>query len=168
MVGADDHALPGDGPAAQQFVAAVPATVRECPQRAVLTAGEQDTPGAGRFRAQITGGGNLGAAAYAGPAAAEEMLLLPGEHRRIDIGGAGQHPALPERAQGVRQGGRVHRGIRVQRLTDHTVKSRHPLDGCPAGQAALSRDAFPRKRAPAFPRKRASAPLPWAVAGCRR
>jgi hypothetical protein len=50
-----------------------------------------------------------------------------------------QHPALPERAQRVRQGGRVKRGRRVHRLTDHTVKSK-------ARPERVSSAAFPRKR----------------------
>ena len=105
-------------------MAAVPAGVRERPQRAVLVPGEQHAPGADLLRPQVTRGGDLGAAADAQPAATEEVLLLPLEHRWIDVGGAGQHPALAERAQRVRHGGRVKRGRRPHGLTDHTVKDR--------------------------------------------
>ena len=137
--------LLGGRPAGQQFVAPVPAGVRERVQHAVLAAGEQDAPGAGRFRAHVTGAGHLAAAAHAHPAAAEEVPLLPGEDRWIDVGGAGQHPALPERAQGLRQGGGVERGRRARSLTDHTVKPKQRAAWCPV---SVRRSGYPDRGHP--------------------
>ncbi len=131
VIGADDHLLLGGGPARQQLMTTVPAAVRERMRRAVLRPGEQDAPGAHALGAHVAGAGHLAAAAHAHPATAEHVSLLPGEDRRVDVGGAGQHPAFPERPQGLCHRGGVERGRRVHRLTDHTVKPKQRATRCP-------------------------------------
>ena len=53
------------------------------------------------LRTLVAGLGQLIAARHAHPAAAEEMPLLPAEHRGVDVRGPRQHPALPERPERV-------------------------------------------------------------------
>ena len=88
--------------ARQQFVAAVPAGVGEGVHGAVLVAGQQHAAGADGHRALRAGLGQVGGVADADPRR-EDVALLPGEHRRIDVRRAGQHPGLAELAQRGRE-----------------------------------------------------------------
>src|SRR5262249_9707434 len=89
--------------------------------------------------ALITRVGDLVAAADAHSAApAEEMPLFSLEHGRIGISRAGQHPALAERPERLRERRPVERGWRHACradplvLTDHTVNARRRAAECPA------------------------------------
>ncbi len=136
VVRADDHALGGSSAARQQLMTAVPAGVREGVQDAVVVPGQQHAADARCLGALVTGVSDLVAAADAHPAAAEEVPLLPLEHGRIGVGGAGQHPALAERAERLGQSRRVERdGGRVvlahhTLLTDHTVNAKRRAAEC--------------------------------------
>ncbi len=80
-------------------MAAVPTGVRERMDRAVAVPGQQDAPEASALSSLVAGVRQLVAATDAQPAAAEKVLSFPLEHGFVDIGGAGEHPALTERQQ---------------------------------------------------------------------
>ncbi len=138
MIRADDRVPLRSGAAGQQFMATVPAGVGEGAQFAVVAAHEQHAALADRLGPLISGLRYLRAMTDAIPSAGEEVLLFPGEYRRVDIGGPRQHPALAKRLQGLSEAGRVDRSSGNTRnsgqngLTDHTVKSRQPWTACPA------------------------------------
>ena len=143
VVRADDDAGLRGGAAGQQLVPAVAAEVGERAQRAVVAADDEHAALADRLGPHVPGGRGLGTASHAHPAAAEEVLPLPGEHVRAHVGGAGQHPAAAERPQRFLHGGLIERGGRADRrgggrrsgggkvLTDHTVKDRRGGAACP-------------------------------------
>ena len=120
-------------------MAPVTAGVGERVEHPVLVAGQQDAARAERLGAHVARTGHLVTAAGIDPAAAKHVLLLPLEHRLIDVGGPGQHPAFPERPQGLRHGGRVKRGRGAHRLTDHTVKPKRRGGGVCQAVAAWHR-----------------------------
>src|SRR5262249_55510651 len=136
VIRADDHLLPGGGAALEQFMPPVPAAVRERVQHAFLAACQQHAAGTGRLGAQVPGFWELVTPAHAHPAAAEEVPLLPPENLRVYVGGARQHPALPERQKGGGQSAGIERRGRVRGLTDHTVKAKR--DRVPVSSAAAS------------------------------
>jgi hypothetical protein len=113
---------------------AVTARVRERVDRASVVSGQQHAPGADPLGALVAGVRDLVAATHAQPAAAEEVLKLPLEHSLIHVGGAGEHPALAERAQRLSERCWVERSERWRRaqiLTDHTVKNKWEVKVCP-------------------------------------
>ena len=79
---------------------AMAAAVRERPQLAVLAADQQHAALAGGLGALVARLGQLVAARHAHPPAAQEVPLLPVEHRGVDVRRPRQHPAFPERPQG--------------------------------------------------------------------
>ena len=133
VVGADDHLLLGGRAARQQLVPPVAARVRERVQHALVVADQQHAALADRLRPLVARPGYLVAASHAHPAAAEEMSLLPREHGRVHIGGAGEHAALAEGCQRRGERGLVDGGGGSRRLTDHTVKAMRGPAWCPAG-----------------------------------
>ena len=164
VVRADDRVALGRGPAGQQLVAAMAAGVGERVQHAIVVAGEQHAPGADRLGPLVARLGQLGAEPDAGPAGAEEMLLLPREHRRIHVGRAGQHHGFAEGLQRPCEVGRVDGGSRKPCLTDHTVKGRRDTSRCPEPRCPERPGlrATPSPRRPPAPRPRAPAPSPRA------
>ena len=88
-----------DSPTGQQLVTAVPAHVGEAPQAPVLGAHEEHAGAPHRLGALVADPRHVLAARHAHPAAPEELTLLPVEHRLLDIGGAGQEPAVAEGSQ---------------------------------------------------------------------
>ncbi len=87
----------------------VPARVRERSQRAVLAADQQHAALPGGFGPLVAWFRQLVAARHAYPAAAEEVPLLPAEHRGVHVRRPRQHPALAERPQRLLQLGPVQR-----------------------------------------------------------
>ena len=140
VVRADDHLLPGALTARQQLMTAVAAAVRERPHLAVLGADQQHAALPGGLGALVARLGQLVAACYAHPSAAEEVSLLPVEHRRIDIRRPRQHPAFPERPQRPFELTAIKRSrgrTGPQVLTDHTVKTKPPARACPGRPGRL-------------------------------
>src|ERR1019366_6791383 len=119
-------------------MATMPAGVGERAQDTVVTAGKQDTALPGRLGPLVARVRDLRAVTCAVPPAAEEMLLFPGEYRRIDVCGPGQHPAGAEGPQGIGKACCIDGGGGIRELTDHTVKSRQPHIGCLAPCARLT------------------------------
>ena len=110
-------------------MAAVAAGVRERPQRAVFAPDQQNAPRAVGFGPLVTRLGQLLAARHAHPAAAEEVPLLPLEHRGVHVRRARQHQALPEGPERILQPRPVDRSQVppvIHILTDHTVKTKPP------------------------------------------
>ena len=84
-----------------------------------VAAHQQDRVRAGADRLLGADRGQVGGVADAGPAG-EDVLLLPLEHRGVDVGFARQHPRLAERGhcRGDAVGGNRSRRM----LFEHTVR----------------------------------------------
>ena len=69
----------------EEFVSSVPTRVREAVDLAVVVSGEEHAGRSDRFGALITRIGDVLTEADAHPTPAEEVLLFPREHRRVDV-----------------------------------------------------------------------------------
>jgi hypothetical protein len=76
--------------AGEKFVSAVPARVGEAVQAPVLGAHQEHPGGADRLGALIGDLGDILTARHAHPPAAEEVVLLPLEHRLVDVRRSGE------------------------------------------------------------------------------
>src|SRR6266516_1375479 len=158
VIRADDRVALLCDAAGEQFMTAMPAAVGEGTQDAVVTADEQHAPGTSLLGALIAWLSDLRAVPGTKPAPAEEVSLFPGEHRRVHVGGPGQHPAFTERPQRGREPGLIDGRTRIPGLTDHTVKSRQARAGCPGSAARQASQGPAGDRAAVLARAAGAAP----------